>query len=99
MLYSLTEICNYLSKRIYLFLPATTGSNKIVIYNLVTRKEVGILSNTGTDPCTCFIVMAKEILRYITDNTITKSTSLNDDLLKQIFEDVIPETKTSIETT
>lgn len=89
MQYKHEDIVKYLNNRTYLFLPTTTGSNKIVIYNIVTGVEIGVIFPRFKDAGSCFQVITREILSYLADNKITKETPLSDKLLKLIFEDVI----------
>ena len=89
MLYKYEDIAKYLNNRTYLFLPTTTGSNKIVIYNVITGVEIGVIFPRFNDAGACFQIIAREIVKYLIDNDITKETPLSDNLLKLIFEDVI----------
>jgi hypothetical protein len=87
--YTYEDVLRFINHRGLCFF---TVEGKIIIYTLPTCETIGVLRYDGNVniPEILFMI-SKEVWKYIQDKEIKKDRTLDVDLLKEIFEDVIPE--------
>lgn len=88
-IYDYEDILRFINHRGLCFF---VKENKVIIYSLPTNETIGVLEYEGeVDIPGILFKITDEVYQYVQDNEIKKSRTLDTGLLKEIFEDVIPE--------